>query len=153
MINRCIPVAVLLGFIATRLALIPHAHAGLSAEECVKHDAAPHIHCQGKAAHKHSHEKDEFEGHHAVKTSDSLCIQASPDEFDHDNNAIATSLNTYVSDLGSNQHQLSNILDYSLISIEILADNEPSEAEQPAEFVSDRRVGTNTYLTLRALRI
>ena len=63
MFRRCTSVFVMIGLLASNLAAVPHAHAGMSAADQKRHDATPHFH-----GHRHHHADDghshAHEGHH-----------------------------------------------------------------------------------------
>ncbi len=57
MFRRCVSVLLIAGFLASQLAVIPHAHRAASAAERQRHNATPHFHCEwfGHAGHNHGH--------------------------------------------------------------------------------------------------
>ena len=62
MFRCCITFLAIVGFLTNHLVvMVPHAHAGMTAEEQKEHDATPHFHCghtcQRNKSHSHSHGK------------------------------------------------------------------------------------------------
>jgi len=66
MLRRCISLLVIIGLFANQLASVPHAHAGISAEEQQKHDATPHFHWTWRSHHhdEGGHSRDGHSHHH-----------------------------------------------------------------------------------------
>jgi hypothetical protein len=58
MFRSLVTIAVLLGFVASQLAAVPHAHTFASSAEQRQHDARPHVHLGHSHAHGHSHHND-----------------------------------------------------------------------------------------------
>jgi len=86
MLRRCISTLVLIGFVASQLAAVPHAHAGLSPEAQRKHDAQPHVHVGHSHGHSHSHggHSNEYAGDKPSPTKSA----PPPEGTEHDANAV-----------------------------------------------------------------
>lgn len=98
MLQRGIALLVIVGFLASQLAAIPHAHSCYSTTQQQKHDSTPHVHLSwlGSSHHHHDHlhggrpHSHPHVKHHGStpveKHDDSAPIQ---DSEDHDASAIS----------------------------------------------------------------
>lgn len=165
MFRRFISFLVIAGLLASQLAVLPHAHAGMSAEERQQHDATPHFHCQG-LSHDHGH--DHSHGGHSHKHGDpsreSAPNQPANDStgsfppfglvgLDHDATAVFVPVQASVpktaNDGGSAATAvLIPIVIYDFTDVRLGLRRAP--LWHPPDAVLD---GSDTYLTLRNLRI
>lgn len=101
MLQRCISLFVIVGFVASQLAAIPHAHSWCSSTEQQKHDSTPHVHLDWLASSNHRHEHSHggrTHSHSHNEHSDSTPAEdqneSAPvqDSGDHDASAISVSV-------------------------------------------------------------
>jgi hypothetical protein len=174
--RRCIVISVILGHFASQLAAVPHAHAGLSADERERHDAVPHFHCDwlGGGQHEsdhggHDHGQHDHGGHdhshrgHKHHDEPAGVPQESTEQIpadglgscDHDATAICCPV--HATRITVSQPQGDEALELAPLAAPIggvLADCylngwTPDLGRPPDETLD----GSNLYLTLRNLRI
>ena len=172
MFRRCLSLLVIAGFLASQMALVPHAHGIVSANEQQKHDATPHIHCGwfGSSDHGHCHAHgDRCHGKHshsdsgeqAVEVSQTaagdeanpdLCIEQS--HSDHDADAVFLSGLTVATSTKKVQvdsaWQVFWQCPLSCSLHQIQASTSPPLHWETPDVVQD---ASDSYLTLRNLRI
>lgn len=170
MFRRCISFLVMVGFFASQLASVPHAHAGSSAEERQKHDATPHFHVEwfcGDDAHgescdhgEHSHSHD---GQHPDKPVQSPFSDSEDQPHSdglnciaHDTNAIFAPSQVVAISIPAHNDTKAVAEQFAAVNLltEIRSDIWPSlPCKQPLHPPDAVQDGSDTYLTLRNLRI
>ncbi len=112
MFSRCISIFVIVGFVASQLAAVPHLHSWSSFADQQQHDATPHLHLDWLGFSDHSHEHShggQTHSHCHIKHShaapvedhnDSACVS---DSGDHDASAVAVSVPEGMPSSGSYQ--------------------------------------------------
>jgi hypothetical protein len=164
MFRRCVVIFVLVGFVASQLAAIPHAHGGHSPAEQSEHDARPHFHF-GKCSHDHGHDHAHGHGHchHShprEETDDESQDQPLSDQaggsLEHDANAvylIAGSSNTVVVKVQYGA-AITDCIALAIAAPSALASPSAS-GDDPALFrpPDEDSGGPKIFLTLRNLRI
>ena len=91
MLHRGVGLVVLVGFVASQLATVEHAHAWTSLEDQQKHDAKPHVHWQpcGHSHGDHSHAScDDQSPANPLQDSEGSVPTPEPGEPAHDDSAI-----------------------------------------------------------------
>jgi len=146
MFRRCISILLLLGFVASQLAAVPHAHAGRSD---AGHDAHPHVHL---AWFCHDHHGEREHDHDSHESTPGRSIGT---DREHDCDAVYLSRNPL-----RNQSVETAVSDMRSTAVATLPVAVPSSfllSEQPSPVAADalpsRAPNCALYLTLRALRI
>lgn len=156
MLRRVLSLLVIAGLLAGQLAAVPHAHAGLTAEQQREHDANPHVHCH--ASHHHGHDHACCDHGHQHGRSKREPGQPLPDGFnnlEHDASAVDVAELAKVAPFGGNaspdwSHITSDvILAFDTESVVGLSDAS-SRLRRPPDILLD---GSDTFLKLRNLRI
>jgi hypothetical protein len=156
MFRRCISLVVVAGILASHLATIPHAHAGMSAVEQKRHDATPHFHSHGPGhshhGHRHSRKPSYSHSRHAsahVASNSSLSPFAGGS---HDNSAVFVP----VSAPSADQKGMSTAAIVGAGSIpapgKLLATFQAKLASAPWHPPDEVLDSSKIYLTLRTLR-
>ena len=162
MFRKCLNSLLILGYLASQLAAIPHAHGGMSAAEQQEHAATPHFHCHG-TGHSHTH-THECQHDHQGPTKAGIDGEKKPvatstftaSGFNHDADAVF--LPSGISVVVSSQPD--NLL--LATSLGVASINIVSLLEIPPDNSSGRTCGhisdcltdnSDLYLTLRQLRI
>ena len=154
------------GFVASQMAITPHAHGSGSAELQREHDANPHVHwgsCDDDHhAHTHGESGHSHSGHHhqqetSASPSESSTEQpfgvVSPEE--HDADAIYLPATDFSAYLLSRTHSLSKSVQVAEVPAPLVLCGEHPGAGQPIRRhpPDDVTDGSETYLILRNLRI
>jgi hypothetical protein len=154
MFQRCVLLLILVGFLASQLASIPHVHG---AAEPRGHHATPHFHWK-KVGHSHhhghSHAGNSHQHRHAAHCQEVPADTGLINHSEHEADAI------YVPGLGTvtpNKRELSTVT-YHFAVIEITSHwfvNLPTNFEADARWHPPDKAWdvSNLYLTLRKLRI
>lgn len=162
MFRKCLNSLLILGYLASQLAAIPHAHGEMTAAEQQAHAATPHFHCHGMGhSHTHSHEcQHDHQGPTKPGKDDDqrpTSITVSTDSgFNHDADAVFLPSGTSV--------VVSSLPDDLLLatSLDVASINIVSLSEIPTDHSSGRTWGhtsdcltdhSDLYLALRQLRI
>jgi hypothetical protein len=160
MLQRGVSLLVLIGFAASQLATVGHAHAWTSLPEQQQHDATPHVHWFGSSSHRHEHTHG---GHsHPHKRGQSNSSQDRDDatptpgqtDFEHDASAIFISACLALPVTGNPPVLLMGVNEPSVVPVSLVQEIEahvwllmcmhPPDASWP---------GSHLYLSLRNLRI
>lgn len=162
MFRRCISILVIIGLCASQLAVVPHAHAGITAEQQQKHDATPHFHCNwfghDHHGHDHSHGDRGHKHEHPSKPAKGSTDKPLPDgvaSVDHDANAVYVPTPANAVAAGKQQDLPTSSLIWAALCVcqganPTTDSDEVSPNWRPPDAVMD---GSGTYLTLRNLRI
>ena len=169
MYRCCVTFLAIVGFLTNHLVvMVPHAHAGMTAEEQKEHDATPHFHCghacHSNKSHSHSNGKvDHSQTENRDKGSDKHEITGDLDDhllisidLEHDADAIFLPVTAGVPSRINHQEvtlslwQLVPLLSFSTSCDELRSNSAASSFWQVPAKVSD---ASDTYLTLRNLRI
>ena len=166
MFRGCVSLLVLIGFLASQLATIPHAHGAASAEEQRNHDATPHFH-GNSPSHSHSHSgRNHAHPHHTpAKPQSKTSADSSSGELtgrlagaDHrgaEHDADAIFVNARAVDRSSTTDRAASALQLAVLALPCAGSAASSIATptlrwHPPDIVLD---ASDSYLTLRNLRI
>jgi hypothetical protein len=159
MIRRCLLLLVIAGMLASQLAALPHAHAGLSANEQKEHDATPHVHCTSGHRHHHSHVNHLHQRSAPPKTAEDSHQNLPQDGVQQEtHDATAIYCPQFIATKYSSQERASSLANcFSQLCVEIrhLAAVPQvvvlcADWRHPPDAVQD---DSHLYLTLRTLRI
>jgi hypothetical protein len=104
--RRCISLCVIIGVFASQLAMVPHAHAGMSPVERQQHGGTPHFHggWQGHGHHVHGHSHNGRSHHHDCPTeSESAPAPDIRTSLGHDATAVFFPANVTLASAGPGQ--------------------------------------------------
>jgi hypothetical protein len=150
---------VIVGLFASQLASVPHAHAGISAEEQQKHDATPHFHCTwlSHAHHEHGHSHDGHSHHHdrPAEPAERTTLPDGLNGVGHDATAVYCPGRVLAASVVQQDSLLSLLSDLGTLAL-----SQPPAELRPCGGMFGRRRppdeavdGSNIYLKLRNLRI
>jgi hypothetical protein len=166
MFRGCVSLLVLVGFIASQLAVMPHAHGAASAEEQRNHDATPHFHWNS-LSHSHSHSgHNHAHPHHTSakprsKTSvdstsdDSTTRLAGADQYYAEHDADAIFVNAHAVYGSGSPDRAASVSQVAILALPCVGSATspiatPTLRWHPPDIVLD---ASDSYLTLRNLRI
>jgi hypothetical protein len=162
MLRRCLSLMVLVGFLASQLAAMPHAHAAVSADEQAEHDATPHFHLGSAGHHHHDHgDSHSHKGQHShqghskpakVPADGQIAILDMPG-IDHDATAISVTT-AYASSASGDERVATDRHDSCDVEAwAFRSDAPPMVRPIPWHPPDEAWDGSGIYLTLRNLRI
>lgn len=163
MLRRCILWLVMMGLIANPLAVVPHAHAGMTAAEQRGHDTTPHFHRHSVHGGAHRHNEDHATHAHHCHEFRSKCatvslpeVARSVDLETHDSTAIACPLVWLTR--GNCERNATVSWQLQMLSAPLICVfTAPMFPRLTSRFVLDPpdavRNGSGLYLNLRNLRI
>jgi hypothetical protein len=159
MLRRSLSIALILGYLASQLAAVPHAHGGSSENQSSGHNVRPHIHISSFNLFDHSHDRHSDDGHaHHHECDDSHSHSASSssnaEHDDHDNDAVYLPNDTGFSLPSKSVVSLDCLQSVSTLAIAAIAT--PAARSEPSAVAyspGECSLGCPLYLALRALRI
>ena len=153
MARRCTTTMLMMAYLATQLAMVPHAH-GASENQSSDHNARPHVHISWFGHIEHSHDDgcayhDECDGSY----SQPISFHFAP-AHDHDSDAIYLPNDAGVSLPVKSVVAPSNFQDVSTLAVATTrTPTAVCETWAAADFSDKCSPGRPLYLVLRALRI
>ena len=144
--ERCLSFVAILGLLASQLAAMPHAHAGMTTAEQQKHAAKPHFHTG-----KHSHSHDHSHGGHSHRHDTPANEPAS--EPSHDDAAVYFDVETDLVLISKTASLDANQATFQIVAIVELEQISPDSLARHWHPPNTGQDGTETYLTLRNLRL
>lgn len=149
---RILSLLLIAAVLVCQLARSPHAHPGMGAAEQSEHDRTPHVHLLGFShAHGHSHSGDHDPGDKSDQSEEPRCSAVGSS---HDPLTLTLAVDLSPATVKGNS------IEWEQSDLPALFTDIGAEREQPTGsvhfvYAADSLVfdGSNTYLTLRQLRI
>lgn len=156
MIRRCKTAVLLLAYLASQVAVLPHAHGAGEVDMPADHDVRPHVHFLG-ATHSHGHGHPHHHHGEGAAHSHALPVKSEPasDEVPgHDSDAVylpnelnGPQLRANVADMdGPTENATQGVI------VQSAASQSPALSSHSL-FSGESRPDQHLYLALRALRI
>jgi hypothetical protein len=161
MVHRCLTIVLITAYVATQMAMVPHAHEGSNAS----HETRPHVHVSwldeehshhaGHTHHVNHAHQDGHAHHHGCEAEHAPAPQPGPEnQHDHESDAVYLSEETPVISSGLEFDVVSNLLGIATLSIvATVSPLELSTAWARPNFSDKCSPACPLYLALRTLRI
>ena len=155
MVHRCLTLVLVTAYLATQMAMLPHAHEGDKAS----HETSPHVHVSwldGEHTHHASHTHHENHAHHhGSEDEHDAAPQPEPaNQQDHESDAVYLSEETPTISSGAEFDAISNLLAIATFStVATISPTELSTAWAKPNFADKCSSACPLYLALRTLRI